>query len=148
LVLVGSGPLEEELRSKAKAWCIGGLHFVPWKSYEELPHYYALASCFILPSVCEPWGLVVNEAMACGLPVLVSEHCGCAPELCRPGENGFAFDPHCPGRLAQLMREMSSSDGRLSAFGQTSRRIIASFTPQTWAQALGACVLAADEQRR
>jgi 1,2-diacylglycerol 3-alpha-glucosyltransferase len=53
-----------------------------------------LASAFIQASTTEQWGLVVNEAMASGLPVLVSERCGCAPDLVKNGVNGYTFDPY------------------------------------------------------
>lgn len=145
LVLVGSGPQQEQLRAEVERLRAPGVHFAGWRSHEELPGYYALASCFILPSISEPWGLVVNEAMACGLPVLVSRNCGCVPELCRDGENGYSFDPCSVDQLAELMRRMSSNDGQLAAFGEASRRIVASFTPQTWAQGLKQCITAAVE---
>jgi len=146
LVLVGSGPQERELHRMVSGQAKQGVHFVPWASYEELPHYYALASCFVLPSVSEPWGLVVNEAMACGLPVLVSRNCGCVSELCREGENGYSFDPESVEELAQLMLRISASDGQLDAFGKASRRSIAAFTPETWAEKLKQCVVSAMER--
>ena len=74
-----------------------------FKQYPELPLYYGLAGAFVLPSLTEPWGLVVNEAMAAGLPVVVSDRCGCASDLVRPGENGFAFDPCDIEQLAALL---------------------------------------------
>ena len=55
---------------------------------------YGLASAFVHPSTTEQWGLVVNEAAAAGLPLIVSERCGCAPELVRQGVTGFLFDPY------------------------------------------------------
>lgn len=141
LVLVGGGPQEQELREVVKSQVIPGVHLLGWKQYDDLPAYYALASCFVLPSVSEPWGLVVNEAMACGLPVLVSEACGCVPELCKPGENGFTFAHNATDQLVERMVQVSSGDEQLSAFGKTSRKIISSFTPQTWAAALRECIL-------
>ncbi len=62
-----------------------------FKPYDELPVYYALANAFVHASTSEQWGLVVNEAIATGLPVIVSNRCGCAPELVNG--NGFTFDP-------------------------------------------------------
>jgi len=61
--------------------------------YQDLPALYGLARVLVLPSVAEPWGLVVNEAIACGLPVLVSQGCGAAADLVENGQNGFVFDP-------------------------------------------------------
>lgn len=147
IVLVGSGPQERQLRETVRANGIPGVHFVAWKQYDALPPYYALASCLVLASVSEPWGLVVNEAMACGLPVLVSERCGCVPELCREGENGYRFAPDSTDGLAELMVRMSSDGEQLSAFGEASRRIIASFTPQIWAEKFKTSILAAMKRR-
>lgn len=142
LVLVGSGPLKLQLEEMVHANSIQGVHFVDWTSYESLPSYYALASCFLLPSTSEPWGLVVNEAMACGLPILVSDHCGCVPELCHVDENGYTFDPYSVDKLTRLMLNTSSSNGQLAAMGRASQSIVASFTPQTWATGLKDCITA------
>ena len=147
LVLVGSGPQEQTLRGMAQDHLEKQIHFVPWARYEELPHYYGSASCFVLPSVSEPWGLVVNEAMASGLPVLVSENCGCVPELCREGENGYSFNPESVEELAQHMLRISASEGQLEAFGKASRRTIAEFTLETWAEKLKECVIMAMKER-
>jgi glycosyltransferase involved in cell wall biosynthesis len=148
LVIVGSGPQEEELKSYIKNNDIEGIKLVPWKQYDELPLYYASSSCLILPSISEPWGLVVNEAMACGLPVLVSRKCGCVPELCRRGVNGYDFDPYNPQGLAQLMLKMSGDEVDLDIMGAHSKRIISNYTPETWAMAVKDCVETVIERRK
>jgi 1,2-diacylglycerol 3-alpha-glucosyltransferase len=140
LVLVGTGPCETSLRNLADRTAKGKIHFAGWQQYSDLPSYYALASCFILPSISEPWGLVVNEAMASGLPVLISRKCGCSPELCWRGINGYDFDPNDANELARLMRLVSGCEQDLNLMGQNSRRIIANFTPDTWARALLDCI--------
>ncbi len=140
LVLVGSGPQERALRSMAMRLASGAIHFAGWQQYADLPRYYGLASALVLPSLSEPWGLVVNEAMAAGLPVLVSNRCGCVPELCHNGVNGYQFDPKDVNWLAYLMRRISSSEVDLERMGQASQRIIANFTPETWADALWDCI--------
>jgi glycosyltransferase involved in cell wall biosynthesis len=76
----------------------------------ELPRFYAHAGAFVHASTTEQWGLVVNEAMASGLPVLVSNLCGCAPELVVEGINGFTFDPRDVDELARGMRRIASMD--------------------------------------
>ena len=78
-----------------------------FKQYDELPIYYGLAGAFIHASTTEQWGLVVNEAMAAGLPVIVSERCGCAPDLVENGRNGFTFDPYDVDALTHLMLKMA-----------------------------------------
>jgi glycosyltransferase involved in cell wall biosynthesis len=87
--------------------------FPGFRKGKELGTYYGLASCFILPSLQEQWGLVVNEAMAAGLPVLVSQTSGCAPDLVQEGVNGFTFDPTNPMQLAELMEKIAQSGDSL-----------------------------------
>jgi 1,2-diacylglycerol 3-alpha-glucosyltransferase len=141
LVIVGSGPQELELKQFAEDLNLAAVHFFPWKQYNELPAYYALASCFVLASISEPWGLVLNEAMACGLPVLVSRQCGCLHELCRRGINGYDFNPKEVETLTDLMLRIASDEQELERMGRASQRIIANFTPETWALSLRECIL-------
>ena len=109
LVLLGDGPLRPALVSQIQGL---GLHehvqMPGFKQYPELPAYYGLASAFVHASTTEQWGLVVNEAMASGLPVLVSNRCGCARALVQEGVNGFTFDPCNVEQLAQLMVKISA----------------------------------------
>ncbi len=79
LVFCGSGPLEDQLKQESKKLGINQVHFAGFRPIEELPIYYGLARCLIIPSMRDTWSLVVNEAMASGLPVLVSKACGCTP---------------------------------------------------------------------
>ena len=148
LVIAGGGPQERELLEMIKAHGISGVSFAGWQSYETLPAYYALASCFILPSLSEPWGLVVNEAMACGLPILVSRQCGCSPELCQRGLNSYDFDPRDTKEITSLMLRASSGQMDLGAMGKASRQIVSDYTPETWARKLKNCIDTTLKQRR
>ena len=135
LVICGSGPEAHAL--KAAAAEVSEIHFPGFKQIDELPFYYGLASAFILASShFEQWGLVVNEAMAAGLPVLVSQACGCAPDLVREGVNGFTFDPYDVDGLAGLMIRMSSGELNLKAMGEASEVIIADWTPEVFGENL------------
>jgi glycosyltransferase involved in cell wall biosynthesis len=97
----------------------------------------ALANCFILPSVSEPWGLVVNEAMACGLPVLVSDRCGCCPELVKGDVNGWTFDPCSESALVDLMVRMTGMpEPRRAQLGQASQAIVAEWGLERHARSL------------
>jgi len=81
--------------------------------------------------------LVVNEAMASGLPVLVSARCGCAPDLLDEGRNGWTFDPLDVESLAELMFRVSRMTSEESlAMGRASQEIIARCTPETFADGL------------
>ncbi len=137
LVLLGDGPLKPQLQALIQQDNLGPCVLMPgFKQYDELPAYYGLAGAFIQASTTEQWGLVVNEAMAAGLPVLVSNRCGCAPDLVEEGRNGYTFDPYDLDALVGLMRDISADDCDRAAMGQASRDIIARWTPQTFAENL------------
>jgi glycosyltransferase involved in cell wall biosynthesis len=89
-VFVGAGELEIELRAFAERHGIP-VRFEGFRNQAELPEYYVSADALVLPSSGETWGLVVNEAMACGLPAIVSDAVGCAPDLIEDGRTGFIF---------------------------------------------------------
>ena len=141
LVLLGGGPLHESLCALRSALGLDAcVHLPGFKQYSDLPAYYGLACAFIHASTTEQWGLVVNEAMASGLPVLVSNRCGCAPDLVQEGVNGFTFDPYDAGQLAQLMIRISDFRFPISGFGAASQRIISNWGPQRFVQGLKATV--------
>jgi glycosyltransferase involved in cell wall biosynthesis len=119
-----------------------------FKQPKDIANYFSNAICLILPSIYETWGLVVNEAMAAGLPVLVSRACGCAPDLVQEGINGFTFDPYDVDGLARLMVRMSSGEVDLQAMGRASRKIIADWTPEVFAENLFKALEAAREAKR
>ena len=136
LVLLGDGPLRETLNAQLSTLNLHGhVHLPGFKQYDELPVYYALANAFVHPSTTEQWGLVVNEAIASGLPVIVSERCGCVPELVQG--NGFTFDPMDEQELASLLFRMATlSDDDRRRLGDTSYKIAASFSPKGFGEGL------------
>lgn len=125
LVLVGDGPEASQLKSAATGTNVN-IVFLPFQNQEYLSEIYGVADCFILPSLYgETWGLVVNEAMACRLPVMVSRQCGCAETLVRDGYNGWQFDPHNIEQLAMLMDTfISFSEEERKQMGDNSYKII------------------------
>jgi len=142
LVLVGDGPLRPKIEKLLAELDLNEVvHLDGYQQFDKLPHYYSGASALVLPSISETWGLVVNEAMASGLPVLVSNHCGCAPDLVQDGVNGFTFDPYDVEGLAQLMVRVSGMDEReRGKMGDESRRIIADWGLERFAAGLKAAV--------
>ncbi len=137
LVLLGDGPLKDELRTLVATLRLTEVvHFPGFAQYDTLPEWYGMALGFILPSTVEQWGLVVNEAMAAGLPVLVSERCGCATALVEPNRNGWTFPPDDVEAMAARMRDLASLPDEGKAFGQRSRDIIAAWSPERFAQEL------------
>ena len=144
LVILGDGGLRSALeRLVAELGLSGHVDLPGFKQYAELPKYYGSAGAFVHASVVEPWGLVVNEAMASGLPVLVSKQCGCAMELVRNGMNGFMFEPSDTAGLAALMAKVSAPEFPLREFGKESQRIIADWGVERFASGLEQAVEAA-----
>lgn len=108
LLLLGDGPLKSTINVQLSTLNLHDYVQLPgFVQYPELPTYYGLAGAFIHASTTEQWGLVVNEAMASGLPVLVSNRCGCAQDLVHEGVNGFTFDPCDVEQLGHLMLKIS-----------------------------------------
>jgi glycosyltransferase involved in cell wall biosynthesis len=136
LVLLGDGPLRGTLSSQLSSLNLHAhVHLPGFKRYDELPVYYALAKAFVHPSTTEQWGLVVNEAIASGLPVIVSNRCGCVPELVQ--DNGFTFDPLSGNELTARLLDMGSlSDHDLERLREASRRIAARFGPDRFGEGL------------
>jgi glycosyltransferase involved in cell wall biosynthesis len=148
LVLLGDGPLRQRLlRVRHDAGLDRHVHLPGFKQYDELPVFYGLATAFILPSTTEQWGLVVNEAMASGLPVLVSRACGAA-ELVREGENGHVFDPERAGDIARAIEWLPEDDSRLAQMGQASVRVIAEVSPAAFAASVARAIDIGDTHRR
>src|SRR5262249_3172812 len=136
LVLLGDGPLRGTLKSQLATLNLNEhVHLPGFKPYEELPVYYASANAFVHASMTEQWGLVVNEAIASELPVIVSERCGCVPELVQG--NGFTFDPTNEHELTARLLEMASlSDEERKYLGDNSYGIAAHFAPERFGEGL------------
>lgn len=144
LFLLGDGVLREQLDKLCSELGLEESVQMPgFKQYDELPSYYAQAGAFIHASTTEQWGLVVNEAMASGLPVLVSNRCGCAADLVREGENGWTFDPTNEEQMADLMLRIASDEKARVQMGARSREIIAEWGPERFASGVKAAVNAA-----
>ncbi len=121
LVLVGSGEKEAELRQLATG--DSRIIFLPFQNQSKMPLVYRLGDVFVLPSAWEEtWGLAVNEAMASGRAVLVSDRVGCAVDLVKPGLNGYIFQSGNEQDLSEKMRLFSIE--KALQMGQKSRAII------------------------
>jgi glycosyltransferase involved in cell wall biosynthesis len=137
LVILGNGPLREKIEAtRAEYELEEHVHFPGFKQYDDLPVYYGLAEFFVHASTTEQWGLVVNEAMAAGLPVLVSNRCGCARDLVKEGENGYTFDPKDSDQLADLLAKMTRLSQRDSHMGRASRQVIGKWGPRAFGEGL------------
>jgi glycosyltransferase involved in cell wall biosynthesis len=135
LVMLGDGPQKAELLALRDSLGLAEwVRFPGFAQYPDLPSYYGLASAFLLVSGIEPWGLVVNEAMAAGLPVLVSSACGCAPDLVREGQNGYSFDPLDEDALLNAMLALhGQGSAGLEAMGRAAEATIGAWSPASFA---------------
>lgn len=103
-------------------------------AWDDVPRYLAHADVLVLPSSSEPWGLVVNEAMACGMPVAVSKKCGCAIDLVKEGENGFTFDPQDVYEIKDILVKIMDANTDLHRLGRQSSVIIKEYSPENVAK--------------
>ena len=123
LVFVGHGPLMGEIQALAKSRRVDCV-FAGFINQSELPKYYAAADVFALPSLWEEFGLVVNEAMCCGLPVVASETVAATKDLVINGGNGFVFGPGDVETLSMRLGELLVSPSMRQAFGRRSQEMI------------------------
>lgn len=130
LIIVGDGPLMNSLKNMADKHKLQDVVFVGGKPWNKTVLYYFLSNVFVLPSISEPWGLVVNEAMICGLPVIVSRKAGASFDLVIEGENGFTFEPTDVGMLTNVMRKFVDGEVDIAQMGIRSKEIIKDYTPQ------------------
>ncbi len=134
LIILGDGSEEAKLKRYVLDNQLDGVCFIEGQPWYDVPKILALADIFILPSYSEPWGLVVNEAMASGLPVIVSNKCGSAYDAVFDDENGYTFDPYNVEELTEVFNKFVNNPEKITAFGQKSREIIKRFSPERVAQ--------------
>jgi glycosyltransferase involved in cell wall biosynthesis len=127
-VFVGNGMLEEQMKTKAAGNKF--IHFLPFQNQSRMPVIYYMCDILVLPSQGpgETWGLVVNEAMACGKAVLVSDKSGCAIDLVKPGENGFIVASGDMVQCTSLLERMISSREFTRQLGDASLKRIAAWS--------------------
>lgn len=124
LFIVGDGAKRADYQRRAREMGLEDVNWLGFRSQEELPELYVAADVFVLPSLVEPWGVVVNEAMASGLPVVLSDHVGASADLVHEGENGFVVPAGDAEALSQRILEAVADDNRRLAMGKKSREII------------------------
>jgi glycosyltransferase involved in cell wall biosynthesis len=129
-ILVGDGPLENELKEFVTNKNIKNVNFLPPCEWIEVPWNISLGDVMVLASYSEAWGFVVNEALICDKPVLVSKHCGCASSLVKEGKNGYTFSPYNTNEMADKMTLMMNNVDKFEAFGKKGQEIIKDFSPE------------------
>jgi glycosyltransferase involved in cell wall biosynthesis len=142
LVFVGDGEARPELEKCASRIAPGTVQFHGFAHRDELPEFYALAEALIFPTHSDPWGLVVNEAMACGLPVISTNVAGCVADLLQDGWNGFVVPSESPSQLAAAMERLAEQTELRKEMGLRSRQRIELFSPAAWARGVVTAILA------
>jgi len=128
LIFAGDGELRPSVEEEAKAGGLSDVRFLGFRNQTELPALYDLCDVFVLPSLREPWGLVVNEVMAVGRAIIVSDEVGCAADLVADGVNGFVVPAGDVEALAQALTSVLSDRDRIRRMGEASRERIADWT--------------------
>jgi glycosyltransferase involved in cell wall biosynthesis len=142
LVFVGDGVSRRQMEEQAASISPGAIRFAVFAQREQLAAYYGLAEALILPTYTDPWGLVVNEAMACGLPVIVSRVAGCAADLVRDNCNGWLISPgDVPSLAAALDRLATEPDLRVK-MGANSVQHIAQYSAEAWSAGIARAISA------
>lgn len=126
VLFLGDGELRPQLESYAREHDLHAI-FAGFINQTALPKHYAIGDVFCLPSLFEPRGTVINEAMAAGLPVIATTRCGAAGDIVRHGENGFIFEPGDVAALARAFDAIADADLR-ARMSERSRAIIATWS--------------------
>ena len=130
LVLVGYGPQKKQLEVQIGQKKIQDVFFKDHVELPEMPKMYAIADVFVLPSYEETWGLVINEAMAAGLPIVTTDKVGASEDLVRDSQNGFVVQARNSRALKLALEKIVTSEALRDKMGRKSREIIKDFTPE------------------
>lgn len=128
LLIIGDGEERAGIEKRIHESGAGDIRMLGFKNQSELPQYFDLCNVFVLPSIHEPWGLVVNEAMNAGRAVIVSDEVGCRPELVVDGENGCVFPARNVSALARALDRVLSDENICREMGEQSLKRIESFS--------------------
>jgi glycosyltransferase involved in cell wall biosynthesis len=140
LVIVGDGQERQNLEAQAARHGLTGIRFPGFRNQSELPRFFQLASVFVLPSRHEPWGLIVNESMASGCPVIVSTDVGCHADLITDGIEGCVYPVGEVHALSQALHRVFAAPETAALMGQAARHRIATWTFEEDVQGLRAAL--------
>jgi glycosyltransferase involved in cell wall biosynthesis len=143
LVFVGDGASGDDLAQQAKRISPGAVCFPGFAQREHLAGLYALAEVLVLPTHSDPWGLVVNEAMACGLPIILSSVAGCAADLVEDGWNGYVVPPRDSEKLSVAINALVRQPELKQRMSARSSERIRNYSPEACADGLAAAAMSA-----
>jgi glycosyltransferase involved in cell wall biosynthesis len=136
LLIVGHGPRQEPMEHFCRRLNLKRVYFAGFRKYREMPYFYALADIVVLPTFSDTWGMVVNEAFACGVPAVVSKVAGACEDLLIDGATGFTVTPGDPAELADRMLQILKDEPLRLRMGANCRALIQKYSPEACAQGL------------
>lgn len=128
LILVGDGSLMADISRLVREQGLAQVHLPGYLPYSELPGYFALADVFVHPAKVEPWGVSVNEAMVCGLPVIVADSVGAGADLVEVGKTGFVYKAGHPDLLADQIEKLINNQVLTRSMGLNAVQRIAEWS--------------------
>jgi len=129
LLIVGYGPQESELKELVKKRKISDIIFTGGAEWRKTPKYYAISDIFVLPSLEEVWGLVINEAMTSRMPIITTDKVGASVDLVKNGENGYVIKSGNIDELYKVMEKIIKNSRLLTRMGEKSQDLIKNFGP-------------------
>jgi glycosyltransferase involved in cell wall biosynthesis len=149
VVFAGDGPLRSALEQRARDLGISErMRILGFVNQSQLPSVYSSADLLILPSLYEPFGLVVNEAMLCGCPVAVSDRVGAKYDLVREGETGYVFPSGDKEAMAAILRDVLGDPEKSRRFGKAARKRMETWSPDEYVDALARAMDLAGRSRK
>jgi glycosyltransferase involved in cell wall biosynthesis len=133
LVVLGDGRERRQSEGYCRSLGMENVFFEGFINHDEIPKYYMAGDVLVLPSLTEQWGLVINEAMNFGLPIISTDVVGAARDLVRDGVNGLVVQPANAEELYRAMKRLSDYPHLREKMGEESLRIIRDYSPETWA---------------
>ena len=137
LLLVGDGPDELEVRDRCRELEIRDVVFAGFRQADELPRVYAAADVFVFPTLGDPYGMVVPEAMACRLPVISTASAGEIRDRLSDGVNGFVVAPADSSTLRDRMAELVRNSDLRQEMGRRAAESVSGQAPAVWAEVFG-----------
>ena len=129
IVFMGDGVLRQPLEAYAREHGLSrGVRFTGFINQSEIPRHYAMSDVFVLPSLYEPRGTVINEAMACGLPLIVTDRCGPIGDIVQDGDNAIVYPAGDAAALAAALDRVVAGNALRARMGERSREIIAGWS--------------------
>jgi glycosyltransferase involved in cell wall biosynthesis len=140
LLFVGDGVAREALAARSRGISPGSIEFRGFVQRDDLPAYYAFAEALVFPTHSDTWGFVVNEAMACGTPVIASEVAGCVPDLVQNLQTGLLVRSQDPAALADSLAFLVGRPESGTEMARRATELIAQHSPEAWAAGIASAV--------